>query len=54
MKGNRKENVREVKKELLNLFVKSSGQRFEEKKGMGEDGRVGQRKDGEERGMKGR
>jgi hypothetical protein len=41
MKGNRKRNGREGEKELLHLFVKRSGQGFEGKKGMGEDGRVG-------------
>ncbi len=43
MKSNRKGNVREREreKELLHLFVKSSGQKFEGKKGMGEYGRVG-------------
>jgi hypothetical protein len=41
MKGNRKGNGREGEKELLHLFVKRSGQGFEGKKGMGEDGRVG-------------
>jgi hypothetical protein len=40
MTVNRKGNVREREKELLHLFVKSSGQKLEWKKEMKEDGRV--------------
>jgi hypothetical protein len=35
VKSNRKGNVREREKELLHLFVKSSGQKFMGKKEMG-------------------
>ncbi len=45
MKVNRKRNVREGEKELLHLFVKSSGKKFEWKKGMGEDRREGKGKE---------
>ncbi len=39
MKGNRKGNGRESEKELLHLYVKRrSGQGYEGKRGIGEDG----------------